>query len=452
MANYLEDLSLGLRQAAGVLNPDVQKQTFAADAQKEQLLRQFQLQQATPQALLASTQVQEHLIKLRKEKLTQEYLNSPEVKTLSEKAQEGDEGAFNKILGGLAARGLIDPIAYAKEQIAARQPKPIGAGGALIPDGKGGYTRMSPDAKPMVEHNYSVSQDMVQPHISFDNGKTWTPVPGSTPSHKFAGQAVDNTKYANVQPDGKGGFIGLSKKTGQMEQIPLAPGVEGSPQLTGDALEAAATRYRIDGTLPTNLGRGTQGYANTTKILNRASQLAAEAGDSAEEQRIKQIVARTATVALQGVTKDLAALRPYKEMLDQNANIAIDLGQKIAKDKTSSAFVNKPLLWLKNNASDRPDIAEYLAQMHFVEVEAARVLSNPRLVGQLTDTAIADMKSVVSGNMTLASSERVLRRMMSDGDNRVNTMIKEKNSLLKDISGKSRPSGATAGGASVSNW
>src|SRR3990167_11469686 len=34
--SYLADLSYGLRQAAGVLNPDIQKQTFAADERKKE--------------------------------------------------------------------------------------------------------------------------------------------------------------------------------------------------------------------------------------------------------------------------------------------------------------------------------------------------------------------------------------------------------------------------------
>lgn len=62
MPNYLEDLSLGLRQAAGVLNPDVQKQTFAADAQKEQQLKQFQLSQLTPQSQLARQQLENEIL------------------------------------------------------------------------------------------------------------------------------------------------------------------------------------------------------------------------------------------------------------------------------------------------------------------------------------------------------------------------------------------------------
>ena len=172
------------------------------------------------------------------------------------------------------------------------------------------------------------------------------------------------------------------------------------------------------------------------QINNEVTRLANAAGISGGDIAGRKGSNAANRVALSAVTKDLVAITPFKEMLDQNANIAIDLGRKIASDKTNSAFINRPLLWVKNNMSDRPDIAEYLAQMHFVEVEAARVLTQPRLVGQLTDQAISDMKSVLSGNMTIASTEAVLKRIQADGNNRINAMKGQQARTLAEISGK----------------
>lgn len=69
MAGILEELSLGLRQAAGVLNPTVQRDVFAADERKENLLlsaeerrktlqSQFMMQQMSPQAQMARQQLE----------------------------------------------------------------------------------------------------------------------------------------------------------------------------------------------------------------------------------------------------------------------------------------------------------------------------------------------------------------------------------------------------------
>ncbi len=133
------------------------------------------------------------------------------------------------------------------------------------------------------------------------------------------------------------------------------------------------------------------------------------------------------------LTKDLAAIRPYKEMLDQNGDILIDLGKKVLR--ADSATANKTLNWLKQNAGDNPDTAEYLAQMAFFQTESARVLNNPRLVGQLTDSARSEMQHVISGNMPINATERVVRRIQKDGGFRVDKMQKEADALKAKLHG-----------------
>jgi len=187
------------------------------------------------------------------------------------------------------------------------------------------------------------------------------------------------------------------------------------------------------GSIPT--GRAGQGNEYRAQFANELNKVARELKMTPEELATRGRENKSKFVALSSVEKDLAALTPYKEMLDINIDVAINLGKKVADDKTNAAYLNRPLLWVKNNLSNKPDIAEYLAQMHFVEVESARVLTNPRLVGQLTDSAIADMKSVVSGNMTLDSSERVLNRIKADGNNRINAMRMQRERTISEIRG-----------------
>lgn len=147
---------------------------------------------------------------------------------------------------------------------------------------------------------------------------------------------------------------------------------------------------------------------------------------------VGNVASRKATSsALTQNTKDLAAIRPFKEMLDKNADIAVDLAKKVMS--TDSKFANKPLNWIKQNAGDNPDTAEFLAQVAFVQTESARVLNNPRLVGQLTDTAKEEMQHIIDGTMPLNSFERVIRRIQQDGTNRVEAMEKENKSLINSV-------------------
>lgn len=53
--------------------------------------------------------------------------------------------------------------------------------------------------KPMVEHQFSVGENLVQPHISYDEGRTWAPVPGSKPSAKFAKQVAPTVNVNNQE-------------------------------------------------------------------------------------------------------------------------------------------------------------------------------------------------------------------------------------------------------------
>lgn len=213
----------------------------------------------------------------------------------------------------------------------------------------------------------------------------------------------------------------------------MAPGVNDQGILTEAARKAAAERYKIDGTLPTNLGRGNQGAVNTALILNDAATSSAQEGDSPEAQRLRQIANKSSAVALTAVQKDLAAIGPFHDMLNTNAKVAIDLAKKISNSRTGSQWVNAPISQLQLKGSDNPDIAEYLFQMNVVKTEGARILNNPRLVGQLTDSARHEMGDVINGNMPLGQTERVLKRMMTDGDNRVNAIQAQRDSLVRGM-------------------
>lgn len=147
--------------------------------------------------------------------------------------------------------------------------------------------------------------------------------------------------------------------------------------------------------------------------------------------------------ALSQNTKDLTAIRPYNEMLEKNGNIAIDLAQKVIA--TDSKLANRPINWIRQNAGDNPDTAEFLAQAQIVSTEAARVLNNPRLVGQLTDSARHEMQGIVNGEMPINSFVRVVRRMQADGNNRVSAMVKERNYLNQSLGGQPVPTSAVTG-------
>lgn len=199
--------------------------------------------------------------------------------------------------------------------------------------------------------------------------------------------------------------------------------------LTPEGIDLAAEKYNATGVMP---GLGFSTSAAKFAIINRAAQLNAERGIEQSSVPGRQATFKANSTALTQLTKDLTAIAPYQAMLEKNADIAIDLAGRVIK--TNAPLANRSINWIAENVSGDPMMAEYLAQIRIVQTEAARVLNNPRLVGQLTDSARQEMEGVVSGNLTLAQTKSVLGRLKQDGQNRVNAM-EEQSKKLRDSLG-----------------
>lgn len=218
-----------------------------------------------------------------------------------------------------------------------------------------------------------------------------------------------------------------------MERIPLAGE---SSEASNDALIYDAYYSLVNGAPPGGsvaTRGGPEGDLYRRQLREARSKIAKELGISPEVAATLPKENKAKFMALGALEKDLASIRPFDKMLETNANIAIDLAKKI--ERTDSAFLNKPITWLQANASDNADIAEYLFQIQTVATEGARILNNPRLVGQLTDSARTEMLAIINGNMPLGQTTRVLERMKLDGKNRVNAMVEEADNLKANVRG-----------------
>jgi hypothetical protein len=213
---------------------------------------------------------------------------------------------------------------------------------------------------------------------------------------------------------------------------------DGQTDLTPEAIDLAAEEYRRTKTMPA-LARSPN---DMKAILNRAAEQMKDAGKTSAETVTDRLEVKAVLPAYTQLNKDLAFIRPYEKMLDTNAQVSKTLAQKAIA--TDARLANRPLNWLRQNIGDNPDVAEFLAQTHIVQTEAARVLNNPRLTGQLTDTAKREMQDIVSGNMTLGSYTRVVDRLVTDGRNRVAAMEGESAALQKRLSGDAKSTVAPA--------
>ena len=232
---------------------------------------------------------------------------------------------------------------------------------------------------------------------------------------------------------GLGGGTGGAAAPAKMDDAAL--------QESSDALDLQAWNYINKRTLPYRKGVG-GGADRNDAIVRRAARIASQIGVSVEDLAARPEEFKATAAALTAVTKDLAAIRPFKEMLDLNSNVLTTLAEKVTKSDVT--YVNKSLNWLRKNITGNADVAEYLAQMQIVQTEAARVLNNPRLVGQLTDSARHEMQNVINGDMAVDQTKRIIARIQSDGKNRVDAMQREMAGLRQDLRSTGRAAPAPA--------
>lgn len=194
----------------------------------------------------------------------------------------------------------------------------------------------------------------------------------------------------------------------------------------------------ISGKLPAGY-RG-QALADRNAFLEREGEKRYGAGGTGLSASADQAGAKANVAALNKNTGAIAAIEPFANMLDQNIDILKGLAQKAVP--TGSKFANKTVNWIRQNAGDNPDTADMLAQMLFVQTEAARVIANPNLVGAITNSARAELQHVVDGDMPIDSMVRVLDRIKNDGHRRISE-LKITNEKLKGTIGDTKPTPAT---------
>lgn len=204
----------------------------------------------------------------------------------------------------------------------------------------------------------------------------------------------------------------------------------GAPNsLTQEALDNYAQYIILNGRMPIGLSR--IGPEAIQSVMNRTAELVQQAGLTKEDFAAAGPITRQKLGALMQLEKNRNAVQAYEGMLIQNIDILKDLSKEV--ERTDSAYVNAPILWLKQNVSGDPKVSEYLFQVNTVATEIARVLNNPNLTGQLTDTARKELESVVRGELNPRQLEAVLNRSQADARNRAKSFDSQVQKVIMEI-------------------
>lgn len=209
----------------------------------------------------------------------------------------------------------------------------------------------------------------------------------------------------------------------------------GGQTLSDAAIEENARLYLQTGQMPT-LGQRDPG--NRQRILNKAAEFAAGGGGNIAANKADYKADSGSLVALQ---KQRDAVGAFEDTALKNLQVFLDLAAKVPD--SGSPAMNVPLRAASEKMFGNEGLAAYNAARRTVVPEFAKILSNPALSGQLTDSARHEVEEVLSGNATLKQVRAVAELLKTDAANRRQSYDDQ----LKVVRG--RIAGSSAGGGLV---
>lgn len=103
------------------------------------------------------------------------------------------------------------------------------------------------------------------------------------------------------------------------------------------------------------------------------------------------------------------AVQSYEKLAKANGQRLLELVKDV--NTTNVPAINGLLQYAKNKGAGDVDTAEFQSVLKTYQTEVARIIAQPRLVGQLTDTQIEEMKKVVDGTASAPQLRRVVSRL-----------------------------------------
>lgn len=185
---------------------------------------------------------------------------------------------------------------------------------------------------------------------------------------------------------------------------------EAAPELSPEALQLTAHQYAMTGQLPP-MGMGGKGAKVRTDIINKAAEIykgldlpTQAAAYKANQESLKKLVGQ----------RD--AIGAFEETALKNLDVFINAAGKIAD--TGSPLLNKPLRAITGTGLGSAEQTAFETARRTVVPEFAKILANPGLSGQLSDSARHEVEEVVKGNATMAQILAAARVLKTDTANR----------------------------------
>lgn len=227
---------------------------------------------------------------------------------------------------------------------------------------------------------------------------------------------------------------------------PVGADPEGT-NFTPDALDLRARQYLSgDPRAMANLGRGAQGSNRIIQITNRAAALLREQGGSPEEIGRRMSEFRANSNSLNKMTQSYDAIVAFEQTAVRNGKILKELADKV--DSTGTPVIERWIRAGRKEVAGDVDVARFNAQLQVYRTEAARILTNPNLSGQLTDSARKEVEEFMRPGASAGQIKGVVDLLERDFANRKGTLEQQMRDIRTRLE-KNISAGETAAPASA---
>jgi hypothetical protein len=188
--------------------------------------------------------------------------------------------------------------------------------------------------------------------------------------------------------------------------------------LQGDALDLAASEYRLTGKIPP-LGRGETGAMNRVRVIQQAAAQAKAAGEDSQATIIGQAAFKASQGAYTAIKKSQTMVGNYEKTALSNMQIALDASKAV--DRTGSPLLNKWILSGRKSLAGDPAVSRLDTAITTVAEEYAKVMTGATGSSAATDSARKTAHDMINSAQTPEQLETVLNTMKQEMQNRMNS-------------------------------
>lgn len=309
--------------------------------------------------------------------------------------------------------------------------------GMALPEdpSKGAYTgpdglRYKADGTP-VTGNVMKPQEAPKGYQHVDkllDGKPTTllldPAPGGK-IYDLNGQPIDNAA-SRVKPI-PAASITIHNQNAQAPDLPAwalddsrptgpeANKLDPKVRMTPNGLYQAAMNYIASGQFPpTGRGSDPASVATRTAITSKVGAIAATAG--MDEPALRAFYkSNSASLAQQQKMQD--SVQGFMATADKNAALLQETLKKIPD--TGIPIFNQPLRSFEQNVLGDKNLSQFATYLKSVQNEYARIVSQPNLAGQLTDSARNEAQTLLDPKATIPQMLGSIEALQKEGTNRL---------------------------------